>query len=167
LYFSGFSLQNDEKLFKEYLEESDFVVSGFSYGAQKALEFAINNDTRIDKLQLFSPAFFNDKDEKYKRMQLMFFKKDSDKYCSNFLENCGLKELQKEDYFKMGTFEELKDLLYYEWEEDKLQAIVEKGVKIEVYLGSDDKICDSQKSLEFFKELGEVYYIKNVGHILS
>jgi len=37
LYFNGFSLQNEEILFQEYLEKSDFVVSGFSYGAIKAL----------------------------------------------------------------------------------------------------------------------------------
>ena len=36
-----------------------------------------------------------------------------------------------------------------------------KNIKIEVYLGSDDKIIDSQKALEFFKNCGcEVYYIK-------
>jgi len=75
LYFSGFSLKGEKELFKDYIIENDFTVSGFSYGAQKAFEYVLNTDNRVDLLQLFSPAFFQDKDKKYKRLQLMFFKK--------------------------------------------------------------------------------------------
>ena len=166
LYFSGFSLKNEKELFKEYIIENDFSVSGFSYGAQKAFEYLLSTKNRVDLLQLFSPAFFQDKELKYKRMQLMFFQKDSQIYCDNFLVNCGFNKELATKYFKEGTFNQLEELLSYEWDREKLQKIVDKNIKIEVYLGSDDKIIDSSKALEFFKKFGEVYYIKNKGHIL-
>ncbi|MCK5110634.1 MAG: pimelyl-ACP methyl ester esterase BioV [Arcobacteraceae bacterium] len=166
MYFSGFSLDNEKELFKQYLTETDFTTSGFSFGAQKAIEYALNTQTRIDTLQLFSPSYFNDKDTKYKRMQLMYFKKDCQTYCDNFLNNCGISQEEKSNYFKMGTVEDLEDLLNYNWDEKKLQKIVDKGINIEVYLGTEDKIIDSNKALEFFLKFSEVYYIKNKGHIL-
>lgn len=166
LYFSGFSLQNDNELFQEYLITNDFTISGFSYGAIKAFQYVYNSDTRIDKLQLFSPSFFNDKSEKFKRMQMMFFSKDSDEYAKNFLKNCGFDEELSKKYFTLGSFEELNELLYYKWEEEKLQTLVDRGVKIEIYLGGKDIIIDPNSACEFFKEFGEVYFIKEANHIL-
>lgn len=166
LYFSGFSLENEKELFKEYLEVSDFTVSGFSYGAIKALEYVLDLEKRVDKLQFFSPAFFNDKDVKFKRMQLMFFKKDAKAYCDTFLKNCGFTVEQSNNYFKMGSYEELDELLNYEWSKEKLQKLNDKNIILEVFLGEKDKIIDSSKALDFFKEFGEVYYIKEKGHIL-
>ena len=166
LYFSGFSLKEEKELFKEYIIENDFTVSGFSYGAQKAFEYVLSTNNRVDLLQLFSPAFFNDKDTKYKRMQLMFFKKDTQQYCNSFLTNCGFSKELADKYFHTGSFEELEELLNYVWEEDKLKQIIDKNIKIEVYLGSDDQIIDSQEALNFFKKFAEVYYIKLKGHIL-
>ncbi len=165
-YFSGFSLKNEQELFKKYIIDTDFTVCGFSYGAKKAIEYALGTDTRIDKIQLFSPAFFNDKDIKYKRMQLMFFKKNKEDYCDKFLENCGITKNQKELYFQVGKYEELEDLLNYNWDEKKIKKLVDRGIYIEVYLGCDDKIIDSKKTMEFFRQFSEVYYMKNKGHIL-
>ncbi|MDX4071839.1 alpha/beta hydrolase, partial [Aliarcobacter skirrowii] len=34
-FFSGFCFFNESSLFEEYLQDGDFVVSGFSYGAIK------------------------------------------------------------------------------------------------------------------------------------
>jgi hypothetical protein len=166
LYFSGFSLKDEQQLFKDYIKENDFTVSGFSYGAIKAFEYTLQTEKRIDLLQLFSPAFFHDKDTKYKRMQLMFFNKNSSQYCDSFLTNCGFDKNEVHKYFKEGSVEELEKLLNYVWDEDKLQKIIEKNIRIEVYLGSDDKIINSHEALEFFKKFCEVYYIKNKGHIL-
>jgi enterochelin esterase-like enzyme len=166
LFFSGFSLENEKELFHQYLEESDFIVSGFSYGAIKALEYVLHTKKRIDKVQLFSPAFFNDKDKKYKRMQLIYFKKDAKKYCDNFLKNSEFKDELAEKYFTMGTYEELEELLNYEWMKEKLSIIQEKNIKIEVFLAENDKIIDAKTTLEFFREFSEVYYIKEKGHIL-
>jgi len=166
LYFSGFSLDNEENLFDEYREKSDFIVAGFSYGAIKALEYVLNTDNRVDKLQLFSPAYFNDKDKKYKRMQLIYFKKDAELYCSNFLKNASFTSEHIKKYFKMGTYEELEELLTYEWSHKKMGILKEKNITLEIYLGDEDKIINAQNALEFFRDFGEVYYIKNKGHIL-
>lgn len=68
-FFSGFCLANEQELFAPYLIRSDFTVAGFSYGAIKALKYAITCNERIDTLQLFSPAFFQDKDAKFKKLQ--------------------------------------------------------------------------------------------------
>ena len=66
-YFSGFSLCNEEELFSDFLEEGEFNVAGFSFGAQNALEYVLSTDKRVDKLQLLSPAFF---DYNYKIIEL-------------------------------------------------------------------------------------------------
>lgn len=167
-FFSGFCLSNEKELFDEYLIENDLTISGFSYGSIKAFEYVLNSDKRVDLLQLFSPAFFQTQDKKFKRMQLMFFKKDAKEYCNNFLENIAYpssKNMNK--YFSQGTIEELDELLNYSWDEEKLKNLLKKGTKIEVYLGSEDKIIDTQKALEFFKEYATVYFIKEVSHTLQ
>jgi hypothetical protein len=166
-YFSGFSLENEEELFEEYIDHNDFTVSGFSYGAIKAFEYTLNCDKRIDTLQLFSPAFFQTQDTKFKRMQLMFFKKDAKAYCDNFLKNIAHPStLDTVKYFTQGTMEELDELINYTWDEEQLKELVKKEIKIEVYLGQNDKIIDSNTALEFFRNYATVYYIKEKGHIL-
>lgn len=166
-YFSGFCFKNEASLFDEYLNSGALNVAGFSYGAQKAFEMALHSNSRIDTLQLLSPAFFQTKDEKYKRMQMMYFKKDSHTYCENFLKNT-IYPSQKnvESFFSLGTYDELDALLNYVWDADKLQSVVDKGIKIEVYLGFEDKIIDANCAYEFFKPFATVYGIKNAGHIL-
>jgi len=167
LYFSGFCLQNEQELFSSYLIQNDFTVSGFSYGAQKALEYVLNTNNRVDTLQLFSPAFFNDKDKKYIRLQLMFFKKDPKQYCDNFLKNCVYStDITLDKYFYLGTYEQLEELLTYTWDSSKLQEVINKGVQIEVYLGSEDKIIDALSAKKFFLPYSTTYFIKNKGHIL-
>jgi len=163
-YFSGFCLENEQELFDEFTCRGDFCVTGFSYGAQKALEYTFTCFERIDKLQLISPAFFMNKDKKYKKLQTIHFKKDSDLYCKNFLQNATSKDLSK--YFKKGSPEELKELLLYEWDREKLKDIKKRGIEVEVYLGEKDKIIDALHVKEFFQEFATVYYIKNKGHAL-
>ena len=167
-YFSGFCLKNENELFREYIIRNDFTVSGFSYGAIKAFEEVLASKQRVDKLQLFSPAFFQTEDKKFKRMQLMFFKKDANAYCNNFLKNIAYpSSIDCSKYFDQGNYEQLDELINYEWCEDKLVQLVNKGTKIEVFLGADDKICDSLKAKDFFAKYATVYYIKNVGHVLN
>lgn len=167
-FFSGFSLYKEEELFSEYIIKNDFTVSGFSYGAIKAFEEVLSSNKRVDLLQLFSPAFFQTKEKKFLRMQLMFFKKDPKSYCDNFLKNISYpSNFEMYNYFKKGTFKELEELLTYVWSESKLKELLSKGVKIEVYLGGNDKIIDSFKASTFFKKYATVYYIKNTGHILK
>ena len=166
MYFSGFCLKNEKDLFKDYIIENNFTISGFSYGASLALEHTLRTSNRVDTLQLFSPSYFNDKDVKYKRMQMIYFKKDPNTYCDNFLKNCGISKKQKDKYFHIGATSQLEDLLYYDWSEDKLLEIVNKGINLEVYLGGKDKIINSKNTSEFFRKFADVYYIKEKGHTL-
>ena len=163
IYFSGFCLKNESELFQSFTCKGDFCVVGFSYGAQKALEYAFTSEERIDTIQLISPAFFMDRSEKYKKLQTISFKKDSDLYCKNFLENIGLKD---KSFFEKGTLDELKELLFYKWDIEKLKELKDRDMEIEVYLGADDKIINSLYIKNFFQEFATIYYIKDKGHML-
>lgn len=166
-YFSGFCLNNEQELFSAYRIENDFTVSGFSYGAIKAFEYALNTNKRVDLLQLFSPAFFQDREKKYKRLQLMFFKKDAQSYCQEFLSNISHpSSVNTTPYFTSGSYEELDELLHYEWSGEQLEKLLNRGTKIEVYLAAEDKIIDAPNAKAFFINYATVYYIKNKGHIL-
>ena len=66
-YFNGFSLSNEEKLFSDYLVDSDLCIGGFSFGALKAFEHVYNSKERIDRLILLSPAFFQNYRNREKR----------------------------------------------------------------------------------------------------
>ena len=166
-FFSGFCFKNEEELFDEYIIKNDFTVGGFSYVSIQAFNEVLNSNQRVDKLQLFSPAFFQTQDKKYVRLQLMFFNKDPKSYCENFLKNVAYpKELELEKYFELGTYEELEELLTFKWNEEDIQKILDKGTKIEVYLGSEDKIIDASLAKDFFRNYATVYYINNKGHIL-
>ena len=164
-YFNGFCLCKEKKLFKEFLEEKEFVVAGFSYGAQKALDFALNSNKRIDKLQLISPAFF-DYNQKIIDLNLKAFKKDKNLYIKNFLTKAGIThplihssthldicDCNEEDLYKLFTFnwEKIKDL---------------KDIKIEVFLGEYDKSIALKKAYEFFKNYSDIYLIKKANHFL-
>lgn len=167
-YFSGFCFQNEEALFEPYLIPSDFTVAGFSYGAIKAFEYALTCQTRIDTLQLFSPAFFQHKDAKFKKLQTLSFAKNTQSYCETFLQNViSPSSFDVTPYVRQGTLEELNELLNYAWDEAKLQALMDKGIKIEVYLGEKDAIVDALTCKDFFVPFASVYYFKRVGHILK
>ena len=166
LFFSGFCLKNEKELFKEQLKNSEYEVAGFSYGAIKAFEYA-SNATRIDTLTLLSPAFFQTKDKKFKRLQLLHYKKNPQQYIENFLKNTAYpSNTDMKKYYHDGEYEDLEKLLNYIWDEKKLQLLKEKGVDIKVHLGQLDKIIESKKAYEFFKPYATVYYYKNKGHIL-
>lgn len=171
LFFSGFSLAKENEIFEPYLTKSEFVASGFSYGAIKLIE-SLSNDIsenekkRIDKIQLFSPSFFNDKEMKYKRLQLLFFKKNPNLYCDTFLKNCGFSSEEKKKYFQIGTYDELEELLFYQWDELKMRSLIQKNIYIETFLGENDLIIDSKNALKFFRKFGDVYFIKKANHTL-
>ena len=167
-FFSGFLLKDEQALFASYLKEGDLVVAGFSYGAQKALEYALQSKERIDRLILLSPAFFQDRDAAFKRAQKLYFSSHKERYIKEFFKNV-LKPNKKDlsIYFKDGTKEELDALLEYEWEEDKLSILQERGVMIEVFLGEKDAIVNANSALEFFSKNNiTLYLIKDAGHLL-
>ncbi len=164
-YFSGFCLCNEKEIFKEFLEEKEFVVAGFSYGAQKALDFALNSKKRVDKLQLFSPAFF-DYNQKIVDLNLKAFKKDKNLYIKNFLTKAGIDNLLMnsfEDFYICECNEkDLYKLFTFDWK--KIKEI--KDIKIEVFLGEFDKIIALKKAYEFFRNYADVYLIKKANHFL-
>jgi len=157
-YFSGFCLKNEEELFREYLEEGEFVIAGFSFGAQKALDYVLNYRGRVDKLQLLSPAYFN-YSKKAVELNLRYFEKDKNTYIENFMKKAGF---YNEKYIGECTKEQLYKLFTFEWE--KIKHL--NNVKIEIFLGEFDKIIALKSAAGFFKKFGDVYIIKQANHFL-
>ena len=166
-YFNGFSLHNEEKLFAEYLLQSELSVAGFSYGAQKAFEYVYNSKERINRLILLSPAFFQTQKPSFIRTQLRYFEAGQEAYVIQFLANVTYpSKTDLSAYLKVGMKEELDALLTYVWDKKKIQAVLDRGTTIEVFLGKNDKIIDAQAAFEFFEPLSTTYFMKGVGHVL-
>lgn len=169
-FYSGFSLKNESHFFDEFIKKSDYTVCGFSYGAIKALEYIkkqLSDDKRIDTLQLFSPAFFQTKTKEFKHLQLMAYRRNEEVYLRQFINACFSPHAKKDVEHSVTILDELDELLNYEWSLPELQDIADKGVKIEVYLGSEDKIIDVEGAREFFLQVATVTYIKNANHFLQ
>lgn len=167
MYFNGFALQDEEHFFDDILDNGQYVISGFSYGAIKAFKNALNSTTRVDKLQLISPAFFQSKSSKFKRLQLMGYQKNSDAYLLKFTENCFLPYGVKDVTYSKHSVAELEELLTYEWNGAELQALVDRGTAIEVYLGGQDKISDVGPAYAFFLPFATVTLVKGANHFLQ
>jgi len=166
-YFNGFSLKGEESIFASYLSEGDFVVAGFSYGAQRAFEYVYASDRRVEKLILISPAFFQTQKRSFIRMQLRYFESDPLNYSQQFLKNVAYpSDSDLSSFLDNGTRDELESLLTYQWSAEKIKELLDRGTKIEVYLGAKDKIIHSSDAYEFFSNLTLTYYIKDVGHCL-
>ncbi len=169
-FFSGFSLKNEEHFFSEYIKESEYSVVGFSYGAIKAFEYVqeqLSKGNRIDTLQLFSPAFFQTQSQKFHRLQMLSFTKERKKYIQTFIDTCFQPYAKQELEFKKTTKAELEELLTYEWSVSDLLEMTNKGVKLEVYLGSKDAIIDVQGARKMFLDVATVTYIKEANHFLQ
>ncbi|MCD6432511.1 MAG: pimelyl-ACP methyl ester esterase BioV [Sulfurimonas sp.] len=169
-FYSGFSLQNENFFFKSFIDNSDYTVCGFSYGAIKAFEHVKKQlacSKRVDRLQLFSPVFFQTKSAKFKKLQLMSYRKNRDGYLMQFIDSCFSPYAKKRVEHSNSTLDELDELLNYEWNIQELQDIVDKGVKVEVYLGDKDKIIDVESAREFFLQATTITYIKNANHFLQ
>ena len=169
-FYSGFSLKNEEYLFREFIKKSEYTVCGFSYGAIKALKATkelLGSRKRVDTLQLLSPAFFQSRDKKFKRLQLMAYKKNSEIYLKQFISSCFTPYEQKIVEYTDTTLDELRELLEYEWSIDAFEDIIKSGVKIEVYLGGQDKIIDVKAAKELFLQVATVTYIKDANHFLQ
>lgn len=167
-YFSGFSLQGEENFFTDILIDTDMCIAGFSYGAQKALEYAFASKERIDRLILISPAFFQTQKSSFMRAQLKYFEADKKSYTDQFLKNAASpSSIDLCSYLHLGSKEELGMLLNYVWDQRKIQALLDKGIVIEVFLGSEDKIIDANAALMFFSPLVTTYFVKGAGHLLA
>jgi len=169
-FFSGFSLRDEQYLFNAYIDKSEYCVCGFSYGAIKALSYVLDelkSGNRVDRLQLLSPAFFQSKDKKFKKLQLISYRKNKDAYINQFLNACFTPYEKKIVEGVETNINELEELLYYEWNKEELELLVSRGVIIEVYLGSSDAIVDAKPSKEFFITHSTVTLIKDANHFLQ
>ncbi len=169
-FYSGFSLKNEISFFKDFAKESQYSACGFSYGAIKAFRHVqeqLEAGKRIDTLQLFSPAFFQTKSQKFKRLQIISFTKCKEKYLSSFIDGCFFPHAKIELEHTHTSVDELDELLTFEWNTKELQELVDRGVVIEVYLGGKDAIIDVQSAREFFLQVSTVTYIKNANHFLQ
>jgi len=167
-YFGGFSLQREAPFFRDYIDESDFTVVGFSYGAQKALEYTLACEERVEKLILLSPAFFQGKEPGFVRLQLHAFAKKEESYLSTFMQNVAYPTtIDLLNYLDKGTKGELEALLTYRWDRRKVSEILARGTEIEVYLGGKDRIVESEPAFTFFSSLTTTYLIKGAGHLLQ
>lgn len=167
MYYNGFALQNEAHFFDSIIDGSLYAVSGFSYGAVKAFKEAQRSPKRIDTLQLISPAFFQSREEKFRRLQLMGYRKSAEGYVNRFIENCFAPYNEQKVELAEHSYAGLEELLYYEWREDALKALRERGTRIEVYLGSDDKITDVEAAYAFFVPFATVHLIKGANHFLQ
>ncbi|MBW6487665.1 pimelyl-ACP methyl ester esterase BioV [Sulfurimonas sp.] len=168
-FYSGFSLNGEDHYFSDYINRSDYSVCGFSYGAIKAFEDVkeqLELKKRVDTLQLFSPAFFQTKDEKFKKLQLLGYRKNRDTYLKEFIVSCFLPHEKKIVEHSQERVEELEELLNYKWNIDELKTVANRGVKIEVYLGGKDRIIDVKSAKEFFLEVATVTYMREANHFL-
>jgi pimeloyl-ACP methyl ester carboxylesterase len=168
IYFSGFSLRGEEHLFADWLVESDYTAAGFSYGAIRALEYALEHPGRIDRLLLFSPAFFQTRSERFVALQLQAFRRDPESYLDRFLQQVASPaQIDLHPYLSPGSEKELEALLRYRWEVGKLRQIAERGTVIEVFIGEEDRIIDAAGALEFFTPLATATYrFRKAGHLL-
>ena len=168
IYFSGFCLRDESELFADWLIESDYAVAGFSLGAIRALEYTLRSEKRIDRLLLFSPAFFQTKPERFIGLQLGAWERDPSAYRESFFRNCAApSSFDLTPYAAEGSREELEFLLGYRWKAEQLRKIRERGTVIEVFAGEKDRIIDAEGAMAFFApEVDALYRFRHGGHIL-
>ena len=165
-YFNGFLFQNEVELFSSYIPKGESVVAGFSYGAIKAVEYALNCGKRVDRLILLSPAFFEDKNESYIKKQLKYY--DAPTYKRSFFANVAYpSEMDLSKYYYPHTKEDLEILLRHKWDKEQLKTLVTRGVQIELFLGGKDRIINAHNANAFFSEFAVSYMIKEAGHALQ
>ena len=168
IFYSGFSLKNEASFFEPYLEKSQYTVAGFSYGAIKAAIHASEATKRIDTLQLFSPAFFQTKKESFKRLQMGAFLKSKEEYLEIFLRTCFAPyKAQEVALDEDASEDQLRELLYFEWTNALMDSILSKGIRIEVFLGLEDRVIDVQGARAFFLPFSTVTSIRTGNHFLQ
>lgn len=171
MFFNGFALKNENLLLNDYLYFTNFSVNGFSKGAQDAFEYTLKYKNRIDTLNLISPAFFQDRSLTFKEKQIHIFNKNRKGYLKQFSKNMifnnkKISLISFIDYHNKLE-EDLRYLLEYVWDEEKILFLLKKNINIKVFIGDKDKIVNPKKSFDFFSKLTNTYLIKNRGHILK
>jgi len=166
-FFSGFALRDEAALLGVAPKSGDYVVAGFSYGAIKAARYALQTRERVDTLQLLSPAFFQEQNERFKRLQTSAYAKDPEGYLSRFLINCFAPLEPRAVAIADHSAGQLEELLHFVWTPELLEAIAAKGTRIEVFLGGLDRIVDAEKARRFFTPYATVTLINRANHFLQ
>ncbi|MEF3191572.1 MAG: pimelyl-ACP methyl ester esterase BioV [Campylobacterales bacterium] len=166
-WFSGFGFKGEAELFTRWIRPGRFTVAGFSYGAILAIEYGLATPSRIDRLELLSPAFFQTRDATFRRLQLLGFERDPERYRAKFEQNCARPaSLDLSPWRGVMEREALRTLLEYRWEREKLAQLLDRGIKVSIYLGSEDQIIDVAGAYDFFRSIAECWLIKGAGHLL-
>lgn len=144
MYFSDYCLSGEEQLFR-FLRLGQYDVAGFGYGAYEAFSFAYNQMLkrhRIHRIVLIAPFF--DQENYIKKTQKIY-----------------------NQYVKISQFLHIeREVSALEWSKKKLREMKQYGADIEVYIGGKSEIGESERVVEFFREFGVVYYLKNFSHLL-
>ena len=178
-FFGGFGFSDEVRIFEPILRDlgyfeaicNPYSVCGFSYGAQKAVDYAVDalkNGNRINCVILLSPAFFNDKSADFVAQQLQNFAKNRAIYMKAFYKNIGVCVGDEAHLRKVETLDSriLEKCLRYQFKSADLEALKARGVEIIAILGGADKIINANAANEFFSTFGIVYFIKNANHLL-
>lgn len=144
--------------------EGEFVA-GFSYGSIAATRYALAHED-VKRLILLSPAYYTHKDDEFRSVQLTAFEADSDLYALKLLKKSGLSAEDGAKYGQQGTKEQLRELLYFDWNMAGLDELVQRGVSIEVFIGDNDRVVEPLVSKEFFEKFAKVYMLENKNHVL-
>ncbi|ANV97400.1 hypothetical protein BBW65_00560 [Helicobacter enhydrae] len=167
-FFSGFCFQNEGVLFEHLANlQMPYSFSGFSYGsilAFRATLQSLKNHQRVQKLNLFSPAFFQNQSPAFLRMQILGYKQNPQNYIKKFLDLC---HFNHQNFLKIGTLEELQDLLYFQWNPKDLEWLVAQGVEIEVFLGAKDQVICAESVRRFFTPFAQIRIYANHSHCLQ
>jgi predicted esterase len=167
IFFSGFGFSNERELFSSYFTDNKSTVVGFSYGAISAIEYLYSTKNRVENLILLSPIFFQNESNSFKKSQLNLYKKNSNIYMNQFYKNV-LFPLSTDisKYKSKSDINQLEEILYYKYNEDRLTEIKNRKIEISILLGAKDKIINHNRCSKFFEKFGEVCSFNNYGHLL-
>ena len=176
-FFGGFGFSDEVRIFEKILRDlgyfgaNPYNICGFSYGAQKAVRYAIDllqSGKRVNRVILLSPAYFNDKDLAFKEAQVRAFAKNPALYMKAFYKNIGLKKGDEIYLREIKGLDSriLEQCLCYEFKGAEMELLKSYGVEIVVILGENDKIIDSHKANAFFSQYGIVYLLKGANHLI-
>jgi hypothetical protein len=167
-FYSGFGFDTKSRWFEPWLDHSDYCIAGFSYGAIKATQAVANATHRVDRLQLFSPAFFQTHSEGFKRLQRKGYRHDPVSYMQTFTQQCFAPYAVPDGVVNTATdAKDLETLLAHEWSAEQFEAIVARGVTIDVYLGGQDQIIDASGARAWFTQYATVYWFTHANHFLQ
>lgn len=177
MHFNGLFFQKEIKFLKIFNNRGIYDISGFGFGTQKAYDEAflkVSRGERVNRLVLFSPAFFGEIGQitqSDRDLQIKAFKKNKWTYGYNLLrlmegENMRENFIPKKFIFEM-QLPDLYSMLNYVWDAKKLEMLAYMGVITEVYLGGRDKTINVSKVSDFFAPHSVVYLFKQANHFLK